>query len=157
MTFLTALYTLIIYPIELLFEIVFSIIFKSSGNAVISIIILSLAFNLVVLPLYRRADSIQEEAREKEIKLAPVIKHIRESFKGDERFMILQTYYRQNDYSPMNVLKSSVSLLLQIPFFIAAYRMLSGCSILSGAAAGPVKDLSAPDGLLVIGGIAING
>ncbi|MBR1906343.1 MAG: YidC/Oxa1 family membrane protein insertase [Clostridiales bacterium] len=156
MTFLTALYTLIIYPIELLFEIVFSIIFKSSGNAVISIIILSLAFNLVVLPLYRRADSIQEEAREKEIKLAPVIKHIRESFKGDERFMILQTYYRQNDYSPMNVLKSSVSLLLQIPFFIAAYRMLSGCSILSGAAAGPVKDLSAPDGLLVIGGIAIN-
>lgn len=156
MTFLTALYTLIIYPIELLFEIVFSIIFKSSGNAVISIVILSLVFNLVVLPLYRRADSIQEEAREKEIRLAPVIKHIRESFKGDERFMILQTYYRQNDYSPMNVLKSSVSLLLQIPFFIAAYRMLSGCSILSGAAAGPIRDLSAPDGLLVAGGIAVN-
>ena len=156
MTFLTALYTLIIYPIELLFEIVFSVIFKQSGNAVVSIIILSLVFNLVVLPLYRRADSIQEEAREKEIKLAPVIKHIKESFKGDERFMILQTYYRQNDYSPMNVLKSSVSLLLQIPFFIAAYRMLSGCSILTGAAAGPIKDLSQPDGMLVIGGLAIN-
>ena len=156
MTFLAALYTLIIYPIELLFEIVFSIIFKQSGNAVISIIILSLVFNLVVLPLYRRADSIQEEAREKEIRLAPVIKHIKESFKGDERFMILQTYYRQNDYSPANVLKSSVSLLLQIPFFIAAYRMLSGCTFLTGAAAGPVKDLSAPDGLLVIGGLAVN-
>jgi len=156
MTFLTALYTLIIYPIELLFEIVFSIISKTSGNVVVSIIILSLVFNLVVLPLYRRADSIQEEAREKEIKLAPVIKHIKESFKGDERFMILQTYYRQNDYSPMNVLKSSVSLLLQIPFFIAAYRMLSECSILKGAAAGPIRDLSAPDGLLVIGGLAVN-
>ena len=61
------------------------------------------------------ADDVAEEAREKEIKLAPVIKHIRQSFKGDERFMILQTYYRQNDYSPLNVLKSSVSLLLQIP------------------------------------------
>ena len=156
MNFLTALYTMIIYPIELLFEIVFSVIFKTSGNVIVSIIILSLVFNLVVLPLYRRADSIQEEAREKEIRLAPVIKHIRQSFKGDERFMILQTYYRQNDYSPMNVLKSSVSLLLQIPFFIAAYRMLSGCSILSGATAGPIKDLSSPDGLLVIGGLAIN-
>ena len=33
MTFLTALYTLIIYPIELLFEIVFSIIFKASASA----------------------------------------------------------------------------------------------------------------------------
>lgn len=156
MTFLTALYTLIIYPIELLFEIVFSIISKLSGNVVLSIIILSLVFNLVVLPLYRRADKIQEEAREKEIKLAPVIKHIRKVFTGDERFMILQTYYRQNDYSPLNVLKSSVSLLLQIPFFIAAYRMLSGCSLLKGVAAGPVKDLSAPDGMLMIGGIAIN-
>ena len=147
---------MIIYPIELLFEIVFSIISRLSGNVVVSIIILSLVFNLVVLPLYRRADKIQEEAREKEIKLAPVIKHIRESFKGDERFMILQTYYRQNDYSPMNVLKSSVSLLLQIPFFIAAYRMLSGCSLLAGVSAGPIKDLSAPDGMLVIGGIAVN-
>ena len=156
MNFLTALYTLVIYPIELLFEIVFSVIFKRSGNVIVSIIILSLVFNLVVLPLYRRADRIQEEARDKEIRLAPVIKHIRQSFKGDERFMILQTYYRQNDYSPMNVLKSSVSLLLQIPFFIAAYRMLSGCSILSGAAAGPIKDLSSPDGLMVIGGLAVN-
>lgn len=156
MTFLTALYTLIIYPIELLFEIVFSIISRLSGNVAVSIIILSLVFNLVVLPLYRRADKIQEEAREKEIKLAPVIKHIRKVFSGDERFMILQTYYRQNDYSPMNVLKSSVSLLLQIPFFIAAYRMLSGCSLLSGVSVGPIKDLSAPDGILVIGGIAIN-
>lgn len=156
MTFPAALYTLIIYPIELLFEIVFSVIFKASGNVVISVVILSLVFNLVVLPLYRRADSIQEEAREKEIRLAPVIKHIKGAFKGDERFMMLQTYYRQNDYSPANVLKSSVSLLLQIPFFIAAYRMLSNCSILSGAAAGPIKDLSAPDGLLVIGGLAIN-
>lgn len=156
MTFPAALYTLIIYPIELLFEIVFSIIYQSSGNVVVSIVILSLVFNLVVLPLYRRADSIQEEAREKEIRLAPVIKHIKGSFSGDERFMILQTYYRQNGYSPVNVLKSSVSLLLQIPFFIAAYRMLSNCSILSGAAAGPIKDLSAPDGLLVIGGLAVN-
>ena len=156
MTFPKALYTLIIYPIELMFEIVFSIIYKSSGNVVISIIMLSMAFNLMVLPLYRRADRIQEEAREKEIKFAPVIKHIRQSFKGDERFMILQTYYRQNDYSPLNVLKSSVSLLLQIPFFIAAYRMLSQCSILSGAAAGPISDLSSPDNLLVIGSLAVN-
>ena len=96
MTFLTALYTLIIYPIELLFEIVFSIISRLSGNVALSIIILSLVFNLVVLPLYRRADAIQEETREKEIKLAPVIKHIRSVFKGDERFMILQTYYRSD-------------------------------------------------------------
>ena len=123
MSFLTGLYTLIIYPIELLFEIVFSVIFKTSGNVIASIIILSIVFNLVVLPLYKRADSIQEEAREKEIRLAPVIKHIKRSFKGDERFMILQTYYRQNGYNPANVLNSSVSLLLQICIFCSRFHL----------------------------------
>ena len=39
--------------------------------------------------------------------------------------MILQTYYRQNHYKPTYVLRSAVSLFLEIPFFIAAYAFLS--------------------------------
>ena len=49
MTFLTALYTLIIYPIELLFEIVFSIISKTSGNVVVSIIILTSGWSILLM------------------------------------------------------------------------------------------------------------
>ena len=70
--------------------------------------------------------------------------------------MILQTYYRQNNYKPTDALKGSVSLLLQIPFFMAAYNFLSTLSELQGKDFGPIKDLGSPDGLLVIGGIAIN-
>ena len=40
--------------------------------------------------------------------------------------------YRQNNYSPTNALRGSVSLLLEIPFFIAAYHFLSNLELLRG-------------------------
>ena len=156
MQILSALYSLIFGPLETVFEIIFSILNKNIRSAGVSVIFLSLAFSLLVLPLYRRADRIQEETRLKEEKLRPVIDHIKKVFKGDERFMMLQTYYRQNDYSPLSVVKSTVSLLLQIPFFLAAYRMLSNNMYLTGAAFGPIADLGKPDALLVLGAVTIN-
>ncbi len=153
MQFLSELYALIIGPIELVFEIIFSVLNKHIQISGVNIMLLSLVFSLIVLPLYMRADKIQEEAREKEDKLGPTIKHIKQYFKGDERFMILQTYYRQNDYSPLSVLKSS---MLQIPFFLAAYNMLHGNMYLEGASFGPISDLGSPDALIAAGSITIN-
>ena len=45
--------------------------------------------------------------------------------------------------------------MLEIPFFIAAYRFLSHLDQLRGAAFGPIPDLSAPDALLSVGGLAL--
>ena len=115
-----------------------------------------MTINLLVLPLYRRADAMQEEERQTSIKLKPGIDQIRKAFKGDERFMILQTYYRQNDYKPYYALKGSLSLLLEIPFFIAAYHYLSHSYVLQGAAFGPIADLGAPDNLIRLGGISLH-
>ena len=88
--------------------------------------------------------------------MKPGIDQIKKMFKGDERFMMLQTYYRQNSYSPLSVLKSSVSLMLQIPFFLAAYRMLHDNMYLVGASFGPIKDLGSPDALLAFGSVTVN-
>ncbi|MCR4775760.1 MAG: YidC/Oxa1 family membrane protein insertase [Saccharofermentans sp.] len=156
MQFFSELYALIIGPIELVFEIIFSVLNKHIHISGVNIMLLSLVFSLIVLPLYMRADKIQEEARDAEERLGPVIKHIKQYFKGDERFMILQTYYRQNDYSPLSVLKSSVSLMLQIPFFLAAYRMLHDNMYLVGSSFGPIKDLGSPDALIAAGSVTIN-
>ena len=125
MSFLSGLYTLIFSPLELLFEVVFTIANRLIGNAGLSIIFLSLAINFLVLPLYKRADELQAEEREIQVKMAPHIKHIKRMFKGDERFFMLQEYYYLNHYKPVYALKSSVSLLLQVPFFVAAYNLLS--------------------------------
>lgn len=156
MTAFSILGTLLIGPLKLVFEIIYETAYRSVGHPGLAIIFLSLTINILVLPLYRRADVMQEEVRDKEAKLHDGVAHIKKVFSGDERMMILQTYYRQNHYKPTDALNGSVSLLLQIPFFIAAYQFLSHLELLKGVSLGPIADLGAPDGLLVIGQVTVN-
>ncbi len=156
MSFLSILDTLLLGPLKLIFEIIFSVANRLIGHPGLAIIVLSLIMNILVLPLYRRADVMQEEARDTEAKLRDGVAHIKKTFSGDERMFILQTYYRQNNYKPTSALNGSVSLLLEVPFFMAAYQFLSHVESLNGVALGPIADLGAPDGLLVIGGLTIN-
>ncbi len=156
MSILNALYHLLIGPLELLFEVIFALANRVVSNPGLAIIFLSLAVNFLVLPLYKQADAMQEESRETEQRLSHWVKHIKKTFSGDERFMILQTYYRQNSYKPTDALKGSMSLLLEIPFFMAAYQFLSKLQLLNGVSFGPIRDLGSPDALLVIAGVSIN-
>ena len=156
MTVWSALYTLIISPLQLLFEVVYIITDRIIGNAGLSIIILSLAVNCLVLPLYKRADELQAEERDIQAKMAPRIKQIKSAFKGDERFFMLQEYYRLNHYKPIYALKSSISLLLQIPFFIAAYNLLSGMEALQGMKFGFINNLGQEDAMFYIGSFPVN-
>lgn len=156
MTLIQILYTILIKPLELLFEYIFSVAQKGMPNPALSIVVLSLAVNLLVLPLYKRADEVQEAERVMENKLRNGVSHIRKTFRGDERMMILQTYYRQNHYRPTDVFKGSVSLFLEIPFFVAAYRFLSTLSLLKGTSFFVISDLGAPDALLQLGGLSVN-
>ena len=117
----SVLSNLILGPLRLLFEAIFSYANRMQ-HAGLSIAILSLAVHLLTRPLYQRAEEIQRMQREQEKKLAPMVEHIRRMFRGNERFMILQAYYRENHYSQMSALKGVLPLLLQIPFFVAAYQ-----------------------------------
>ena len=150
------LYQLLLAPLILIYELVFGIAKGYTDNNGFSIFVLSLTVNVLLLPLYRRADAIQDEERALEKKMERWVSHIKKTFSGDERFMMLQAYYRENDYKPYYALKGSLPLLLEIPFFIAAYRFLSGLSVLKGSSFGPISDLGAPDGMLSIAGISIN-
>lgn len=156
MSFFSCVYQLLIGPLEIFYEIIykgFSGLYLSHG---LCIVFLSLVMNFLLLPLYRRADAIQDEERAKEKDMSAVVSHIKKTFRGDERFMMLQAYYRQNRYKPFYVLKGFLPLALEIPFFIAAYHFLSNYQPLSGSSFGPIRDLGAPDQLLQIFGITLN-
>lgn len=153
---LSALYTMIVYPLELLLEIVFSILKDTLDNTGLSIVGVSIVVNILLLPLYNRADRISGEERAKQKEMKPMVDHIRKVFTGDERFMILQTYYRKQDYHPLYSLRSSLPLLLQIPFFIAAYHFLSHLSLLNDCVFGIIRDLGKPDTMITIPRIALN-
>lgn len=156
MSFFTILYTIFIQPLQLIFEVIFNIANKFINHPGLSIIVLSLIMNFLVLPLYKRADDMQERQRDTEARLKKGMDHIKKSFSGDERMMILQVFYKQNNYKPTSALSGSVSLLLEIPFFMAAYNFLSNLQILKGVSLGPIKDLGAPDAMFNIGGFDIN-
>ena len=156
MSFWSMLSAFFIGPLKLVFEVIFQISYSLIHNPGISILFLSLAMNFLVLPLYKRADAMQIKARDEEARLRPGIDHIKKTFSGSERMMVLQTYYKQNDYSPANALHGSVSLLLEVPFFMAAYQFLSHLELLKGISFGPIKDLGVPDAMITIGGVAIN-
>ena len=156
MTFLEGLHRVILGPIELLFDVIFSLSMQVTDSPVLAIVALSLAINCLVLPLYKKADELQKEEQETAARMKPRLDHIKKVFTGDERFMMIQTFYRQNHYKPWYVLRSSVSLLLQIPFFMAAYNFLSGLQTLQGVSWGPIRDLGQPDGMITIAGVTIN-
>ena len=134
----------------------FRILGHREMNQGLAVIGVSLAVSLLTLPLYRRADAVQQKARDMQQKMSRWVSHIRRTFKGDERFMMLRTYYRINGYSPLSALNGSISLLLEIPFFIAAYHFLSHLDVLRGASFWIIADLGEPDGLLHIGAVSIN-
>ena len=68
-----ALYHIIISPVHLLIETVFDVLYDLIGNAGLAIVAVSLVVNILVLPLYLRADRVQEAERLKQKRMAPGI------------------------------------------------------------------------------------
>ncbi|MBR3734678.1 MAG: membrane protein insertase YidC, partial [Lachnospiraceae bacterium] len=149
------LYRMIISPIEYMLEIVFRLLLHFFTIKT-SLIGMSIVVSLLCLPLYIRADAIQQEEHDKQKAMEKWLKHIRSTFSGDERLMMTNTYYRQQNYRPASALKGTLSLLLQIPFFLAAYHFLSHLEIFQGASAFGIADLSQPDALLKLGPLSVN-
>ena len=150
------LYLIFIYPIELLIELVFQLSYELWDSPGISLAAVSLAVSFLSLPLYIIAERWQQKERDIQKAFKPEIDEIKAVFKGDERYMILSTFYRQNHYHPVMALRSSISLMIQVPFFIAAYVYLSNLEQLRGQSLWFIKDLGAPDQLFSIGSFPVN-
>ena len=157
---LSVIFNIIIAPIELIIEWVFCF-YKSKigiGGIAGAILAVSLAVNFLALPLYNIADKLQEKERALQLKLQNQLKRIKQAFKGDERFMMVQALYKENHYHPIYSLRSSLSILIEIPFFIAAYQFLSHSTSLQGASFAFLNDFGQSDMLLKIsrGGYSFN-
>ncbi|EMB21452.1 YidC/Oxa1 family membrane protein insertase [Treponema denticola] len=154
---LNFLYTIFIYPVYMFVEFILFIANNITQDHIgLSIIILSLGINLITLPIYNVAEKWQEMERIIQKRMKPKVNDIKAVFKGDERYMILSAYYRQNNYHPLYALRSLFALFIQIPFFIAAYQLLSELPALKETSFLFLKDLGAPDKLINIGSVSLN-
>lgn len=146
------LYNLVIKPIEIIIDFAYVLsenmfpLLGAFGN----IFFVSLVVNLVALPIYNKADGLQKAERDKYNLLKPGIDRIKKAFKGNERFMMLNEYYRQNSYHPLYALKSALSIIIEIPVFIAAYHYLSAVLPYDRDFFWLFKDAGMPDALLSV-------
>lgn len=150
------LYNIILSPITQIIEIAYRVFDKMFGNTGIAILGVSLIVTLLCLPLYIVAESWQETERTIQDNMKTGIERIKKTFKGDEQYMMLNTYYSQHHYHPIMALRSSFGILIQIPFFLAAYHTLSTLPDLQGKSFFFIRDMGKPDSIFMIGAFCVN-
>lgn len=150
------IYTLFIAPLEFWMQKALMWGFEQTHTWGWAIIVMSLVVNFVILPIYMKAESWQEEERAIRKSFEAKEAMIKATFKGQERFAMISTMHRQAGFSPFLAMRSSIGFFLQIPFFFAAYHFLSHFEPLQGVAFMGLADLSKPDEMFHIGSFAIN-
>ncbi|MCL2129844.1 MAG: YidC/Oxa1 family membrane protein insertase [Treponema sp.] len=150
------LYTIFIFPIEQIIELAYVFCFRILKNPALASIGVSLTVSILTLPLYFMAEKIKQAEMDIQKKLVQETQKIKSVFRGDECFMYISAYYRQNHYHPLFSLRQSIPLVIQIPFFLAAYLFLANLESIRGVSFGVIKDLSKPDSLLSAYNYSIN-
>lgn len=151
-----ALHTVLIWPIELLLAwclYVFHLGTQSYGLAIIGV---SAVVSTLTLPLYRYADGLQRKERAIQATLAPKIQELQKRYKGGELYEAMNVVYKEHNYHPIHASRASLGVMIQIPFFLAAYNFLAGFEPLRGQGFLVIADLGQPDALLALGGVTLN-
>jgi len=145
---LDALYFVLIEPIRFALLLVLEQAYAVTGSYGLAIVLLSVVFNLALLPAYHLAEKVQDKERAIQRRMAPKIEEFKFAFKGQERYWMLRTLYRQHRYHPVYALRGLLPLAIQIPFFIATFGLLSNYQPLNGVSFMGLADLGKPDHLL---------
>jgi len=145
-----------IAPLRFLMNLVLQGAVSLVNNVGVSVIALSLVVNTALLPLYRLAEKWQNAERRLQRALAPRLAAIKEAYKGELRHRKTAELYREFNYHPIKSLRISFGFLIQIPFFLAAYTLLSHNPMLEGVSFLFMMNLALPDAAFGFKDLSIN-
>ena len=120
-------------------------------NWALAIILMSLLVQLIMKPLNRMAERLQDQVRETEARISPRLQAIKQKYKGAEQAERILALYKQENVHPLYSLKSLAGVLVVIPVFIGAFNMLSENIWLSAEPFLWISDLSQPDAFAGLG------
>jgi membrane protein insertase Oxa1/YidC/SpoIIIJ len=141
------IYNLILSPFTALLSAFFSLSWKITANYGVSLILLSFFITLVTSPLYYLAEKWKNQDKTIQNKMAGDILRIKKNYTGQKRFYLIKTARRIYGYNSFYAFKTSFGLLIQIPFFFAAYSLLSHYKDYRDISFLFINDLGRPDGL----------
>ena len=116
----------------------------------LAIMVLSLVVNILMTPLSRIADRLQQQVNETEARLAPELKRIKKQYKGQKQSEEILALYKKVNVHPLYSLKSMMGVAVVIPVFIGAFDMLAENIHLLNVSFLWIRDLSQPDGLFTM-------
>ena len=149
-------YAVFVFPLRFLMDGVLNASAVWTGSVGLSIILLSILVNTVLLPLYYLAEKWQNIERNIQGQMAPRLADIKKGYRGEEQYNRTVALYKEFNYHPIKSLRTSFGFLIQVPFFIAAYTLLSHNPLLDNVRFLFLNNLGMPDALISVGGLTIN-
>ena len=131
-------------------------LFDLIGNYGIAILALSLVVFIIMLPLFWLTEKLQNKELIRKAEMQPLLDKIEGVQNKQEKYYYTKEIYKKYNYKAYYSLTGLIGLLIQIPFFLAAYWMLSDFEAFSGQSFGPILDLHQPDSLINIGALKVN-
>jgi len=130
------------------------------GNWGLAIIMLTVAMKLITHPINARSLRITAEFQRQIAAIKPDIEKINKMYENDfqKKQVATMNLYKENGINPLAPLRGCLPMFIQLPIFVALYRIFSDYIVLRGATFLWVDDLSMPDQLLpnIIGSFDLN-
>lgn len=114
----------------------------------LAVMVLSVLVGVLMRPLSKIADHLQDQVHEIDARLAPTLAAIKKNHKGAEQSEKILAMYKEENVHPLYSLKSLMGVFVVIPVFIGAFDMLAENIHLSGESFLWIADLSHPDAFL---------
>lgn len=142
------IWNLTLGPIVAIYKIIFEFCYFITHNYGVSLLLLSVATSVLMLPLWKWASKIVLKQKKIESILTPQLLRIKENFRGSERHEAIGRLYKRYRYNPLRAALGATGVLIQLPFLIGAFYMLSEFPAIQGISFGPIKNLAEPDRLI---------
>ena len=116
----------------------------------LAVMVLSVLVGIMMRPLSKIADRLQDQVHKIDARLAPTLAAIKKDYKGAEQSEKILAMYKDENVHPLYSLKSLMGVFVVIPVFIGAFDMLAENIHLSGETFLWIADLSHPDAFLAL-------
>ncbi len=140
-------------PIVLALMYMLELFHKLTASWGISIILLTIFVRVVAFPLVHKGMKAQAVMMEQQKKLKPYMDKINEKYKNDpqKKQQEIMKLYKEHNMNPLSMFKGCIWMMIQIPIFVALYKLLYSDIDLRGQAFLWFSDLSQPDQLFQFG------
>ena len=142
------MYDYTIFPLELLLKSLLFVLNDLTHNYVFALMLLSVLVRCMTTPLEKFANTIVANEQALQDIISPQLATIKETYSGSEKHSAIQRLYARYSYHPIFAIRGTVGLLVQLPFFFAAFMMIGNLPELKGYVVPFLGDLGKPDGLL---------